>query len=348
LPNRVRAPNRVTIRDVAGHAGVSIGTASKALNGKGKLRAETRNRVILAAEQLMFTPNPLARGLLGGRTSTVGLITNDQFGRLCAPVTFGAEDVLGARRVSAFICDSRDDRERERQYVELLLDRRVDGVIIIGHRIEPRPGMGADLGMPLIYAMAQSLDVNEPAVIPDDFGGGRAAAVHLISSGRRRLAHITGPQLFLAARKRASGFCQEAAVSGVRIPADNVLYGEWSEQWGREAARIMLQSTPDLDGFFCGNDQIARGVSETLRQLGRTIPDDVALVGFDNWEPVVLGADPPLTSVDMCLEDIGRKAAELLLAAVSGERVYGVYMLPCRLVMRDSSVPGRQSGSASA
>jgi LacI family transcriptional regulator len=101
-----------------------------------------------------------------------------------------------------------------------------------------------------------------------------------------------------------------------------VLYGEWSEQWGREAARIMLQSTPDVDGFFCGNDQIARGVSEALRQLGRTIPDDVAPVGFDNWEPVVLGADPPLTSVDMCLEDIGRKAAELLLAAISGEPAF--------------------------
>jgi LacI family transcriptional regulator len=293
----------------------------------------------------MFAPNPLARGLLGGRTFAVGLITNDQFGRLCAPVTLGADDVLGASQISAFICDSRDDRARERQYVELLLSRRVDGVIVIGHRIEPRPGIGAGLGIPVIYAMAQSLDVNEPAVIPDDLGGGRAAAVHLISGGRRRLAHITGPERFLAARKRASGFCQQAAASGAGIPPGNVLYGEWSEQWGREAARIMMQSAPDLDGFFCGNDQIARGVSETLRQLGRSIPEDVALVGFDNWEPVVLGADPPLTSIDMCLEDIGRKAAELLLAALSGERVRGRYMLPCQLVMRDSSAPGRQSGS---
>lgn len=339
MSNRVPARERVTIRDVAERAGVSIGTASKALNGKGKLRAETRNRVIVAAEQLMFAPNPLARGLLGGRTYTVGLITTEKFGRLCGPVMFGAEDALGASHLSAFTCDSKDDRARERQYAESLLSRGVDGVIVVGHRIDPRPSISAELGIPVIYAMTQSLDSDEPAVIPDDFGGGRAAAAHLISSGRRRLAHITGPENFLAVRERAEGFAQEAAASGVPIPPGNVAHGGWSEQWGRQAARSMLESAPDIDGFFCGNDQIARGVSETLRQLGRAVPEDAAVVGFDNWEPIVLGADPPLTSVDMCLENIGRKAAELLLATISGERVSGRYTLPCELVIRNSSVP---------
>jgi LacI family transcriptional regulator len=331
---------RVTIRDVAARSGVSVSTASKALNGKGRLKADTRRRVIMAAEQLMFAPNQLARGLVGGRTYTIGMITSDKFGRLCGPVMLGAEDALGASRISAFMCDSGDDSEQERQHVELLLSRAVDGLIMIGHRIEPRPSVSAGPGIPVVYAVAQSLDSSEPAVIPDDVGGGRAAAAHLISAGRRRLAHITGPDDFLAARRRAAGFAQEAAAAGVDIRPGNVVFGEWSEKWGREAARVILRGTPDLDGFFCGNDQIARGASEALRETGRRIPGDAAVVGFDNWDPVVLGADPPLTSVDMALEEIGRQAAELLLRAVGGEHAGGVHTVPGRLVQRDSSVPG--------
>jgi LacI family transcriptional regulator len=201
----------------------------------------------------------------------------------------------------------------------------------------PRPPR---LDPAVVDPVAQSLDSSEPAVIPDDVGGGRAAAAHLISAGRRRLAHITGPDDFLAARRRAAGFAEEAARAGVDIRPGNVVFGEWSEKWGREAARGILRGTPDLDGFFCGNDQIARGASEALRETGRRIPGDAAVVGFDNWDPVVLGADPPLTSVDMALEDIGRQAALLLLRAVGGEHAGGVHTVPGRLVQRDSSVPG--------
>jgi LacI family transcriptional regulator len=272
MPDQAGSSKRVTIRDVAERAGVSIGTASKALNGKGKLRADTRHRVVTVAEQLKFAPNQLARGLIEGRSCTIGMITNDRFGRLCGPVMIGAEDALGASRISAIACDSAGDPVKERQHLELLLSRAVDGMIIIGHRIEQRPSMSAGLGIPVIYAMTQSLDNNEPAVIPDDFGGGKAAAAHLIASGRRRLAHITGPDHFLAARKRADGFGQEASAAGLHIPPSNVLYGEWSEQWGRDAAGAIAANTPDLDGLFCGNDPIARGASEMLRQLGRAIP----------------------------------------------------------------------------
>jgi LacI family transcriptional regulator len=119
-----------------------------------------------------------------------------------------------------------------------------------------------------------------------------------------------------------------------------VLYGEWSEAWGREAARLVMRTTPGVDAIFCGSDQIARGVSDTLRLIGCRVPEDIALVGFDNWSPMVLGADPPLTSVDMCLEDIGRVAAEHLLLAIKGEPTHGPHTVPCRLVERGSTSPG--------
>jgi LacI family transcriptional regulator len=327
----------VTIRDVAAAAGVSIGTASKALNGQGSLRAETRDRVAAAARELGFAPNVLARGLLAGRTYTVGLITSDSFGRFSIPVMLGAEGALGAGQMSVFMCDTRDDLDREKQYVDMLRRRWVDGLIVTGRRIEPRPSIGLDLGIPVVYAMTQSMDSDEAAILPDDTGGGRLAAEHLLGLGRRRFAHITGPERFLCARKRARGFSDAVTAAGAYFAAHDVLYGPWSESWGREAARVVLDSTPDIDAIFCGSDQIARGVTDTLRLAGKGVPADIAVVGFDNWGPMALGADPSLTSIDMCLEDVGRAAAEHLMLAINGEPAHGVHTVPCRLVPRGST-----------
>src|SRR6201992_2203697 len=151
-----------TIRDVASAAGVSIGTASKALNGQGRLRPETRSRVTEAAERLGFAPHVLAQGLPGGRTYTVGMITTDSFGRFSIPVMLGAEDALGAGQISVFMCDTRDDPERERRYVEMLTARRVGGASATGRRIEPRPAVGPRMGIPVVSAMTPAADSDEP------------------------------------------------------------------------------------------------------------------------------------------------------------------------------------------
>jgi LacI family transcriptional regulator len=336
---------------VAARAGVSIGTASKALNGQGKLRTETRDRVAAAARELGFAPNVLARGLLAGRTYTVGLITTDSFGRFSIPVMLGAENALGAGQISVFMCDSRDDPARERQYVDMLARRQVDGLIVTGRRIEPRPSIGTGLGIPVVYAMTQSLDTDEPAILPDDHGGGQLAARHFAAAGRRHLGHITGPERFLAARKRAAGYWEAARDAGLAFQPSDVLYGEWTEQWGRDAAQILLRNNPETDAIFCGSDQLGRGVSDTLRAMGRRIPQDVALIGFDNWQPMALGAQPPLASVDMCLEDVGRIAAEHLLSAIGGEPTHGAQAVPCRLVLRESAgaaAPAGDPGSPAA
>jgi LacI family transcriptional regulator len=319
---------------------VSVGTASKALNGQGKLRAETIERVMRAAQRLGFAPNTLAQALLAGRSFTVGLITSDSFGRFSIPVMLGAEDALGTGQVSVFMCDTRDDQERERRYVEMLWARRVDGLIVTGRRIEPRPPVRVPPGIPVVYAMTQPAEGGDPpppgggAVLPDDEGGGRAATAHLVAIGRRRIAHIAGPERFLAARLRASGFSAALAEAGVAACGE-IRFGEWTEHWGREAAGLLLADRPDA--IFCGSDQIARGVADTLRAVGRRVPDDVALVGFDNWLPMVKGALPPLTSVDPCLEEVGRVAATRLLAAIGGEYADDVHRVPARLEIREST-----------
>ena len=332
---------------------MSVGTASKALNGQGKLRAETIERVMLAAQRLGFAPNTLAQALLAGRSFTVGLITTDSFGRFSIPVMLGAEDALGIGQVSVFMCDTRDDPERERRYVEMLWARRVDGLIVTGRRIEPRPPVQTLPGIPVVYAMTQPAGGGAAAVLPDDEGGGRTAAAHLLAIGRRRIAHIAGPERFLAARLRARGFTDALAEAGA-APCGEIRFGEWTEHWGREAAGLLLADRPDA--IFCGSDQIARGVSDTLRAVGRRVPDDVALVGFDNWLPMAMGALPPLTSVDPCLEEVGRAAATRLLAAIGGEHADDVQRVPARLAVRESSggfasagaLPGARGGSGRA
>ena len=110
-----------------------------------------------------------------------------------------------------------------------------------------------------------------------------------------------------------------------------------SERWGRQAASLLLRTSPGVEAIFCGSDQIARGVTDSLRLAGKRVPEDIAVVGYDNWSPMVLGADPPLTSVDMCLEHVGRVAAEHLLLAINGDPTHGVHTVPCRLVPRDST-----------
>ena len=206
---------RVTIRDVAAEAGVSIGTASKALNGQGKLRAETRERVAEAAQRLGFAPNTLAQALLAGRSFTVGLITTDSFGRFSIPVMLGAEDALGTGQVSVFMCDTRDDPEREQRYVEMLAARRVDGLIVTGRRVEPRPPVAAGPGIPVVYAMTQPLGEDGPAVLPDDEGGGRAAAGHLLGAAAGGSGTSPGRSGSWRARKRAAGFGGRARGGGL-------------------------------------------------------------------------------------------------------------------------------------
>jgi len=330
-------PSRVTIADVASAAGVSVGTASKALNGRGQLRAETREKVLAAARALRFSPNSAAQSLQAGRSFTVGLLTTDSIGRFSIPVLLGAEEALGAGELSALLCDTRGDVVRERHYLQTLESRRIDGLIVVGRRNDPRPPLAEPLIVPVVYAMAPSSDEADMSVVPDNAGGAGLAIEHLIATGRQRIAHITGPQHHLAARVRAEVTEGIVAAAGLRLAGGRCYYGEWSEEWGRQAAHVILRSEPECDAIFCGNDQIARGLADSLREMGRRVPDDIALVGFDNWDVMAASCRPPLTTVDMNLMELGRVAATRLLDAIDNAGTPGLEHIPCHLVVREST-----------
>jgi LacI family transcriptional regulator len=188
----------------------------------------------------------------------------------------------------------------------------------------------SNLPVPVVYAFTEG---HEGAVtlVSDDLQGSTEAVEHLISLGRKRIVHVTGPQTFASVKERAKAY--RAVVGGEGV----VLYGAWSEHWGHEAVEQLWSQDETPDAIFCGNDQIARGVVDALRERGVKVPEDVSVVGFDNWEIVASQTRPPLTSVDMNLKAIGREAGRLVLELAEGKPVEpGVRKLPCRLVIRES------------
>jgi LacI family transcriptional regulator len=329
----------VTLTDVARRAGVSVATASKALNDRDQVAPSTRQRVRQAADELSFAPNVLAQGLISGRTRTVGLLIDELGERFAFSVLRGVENALGNEQMNVFLCDARGDAIRRRHYIRTLLARRVDAFVVLGDSNDLRPSLTRDIPVPVVYVYGESDDPRDLSILADDEGGARMAVEHLVGLGRRRIGHITGPEHYRAARDRVTGFNDALRSAGLPPAPIAPMFGEWSQGWGRRAARALLAADPTIDAVFCGNDQIATGVCEILLDLGRRIPDDVAVVGYDNWEVFATDCRPPLTTVDLNLEQLGTIAVEHLFTALDGERASGVIRRPGRLVIRESTGP---------
>ncbi|GIG25374.1 LacI family DNA-binding transcriptional regulator [Cellulomonas denverensis] len=324
------------LADVARLAGVSPATASKALNNREQVRAETRERVVSAAEALGFRPHNSARHLASGRSRTIGLITHDLEGRFSIPILMGAEDVAGTGDVSVLLCDARGDSIREQHHLHTLLSRRVDGLIVVGARTDPRPSLGA-LPVPVVYAYAPSEDPQDTSVVTDDLAGGRMAVEHLLALGRSRIGIVAGDIDFLAARQRVDGAMRALTEAGLEPVGGTALYGAWTEEWGRIAAASILGRHPEVDALVCGSDLIARGALETARERGRAVPQEIAVLGHDNWGLISDGARPRLSSIDLNLEELGRRAAALLFGAIDGDPRPRTTTIPSRLVPRGST-----------
>ncbi|MBM7859061.1 LacI family DNA-binding transcriptional regulator [Lentzea nigeriaca] len=318
-------------------AGVSIATASKAINNRDEVAAVTRARVLRAAAELSFRPNVLAQGLVAGRTRAIGLLTDELDGRFAIPILLGAENALSHEEMSVLLCDTRGDAIRRDHYLRTLLARQVDGFIIVGDSNDTHLSLSADIPVPAVYVHCRSTNPADLCLVSDDEGGTRLAVEHLIALHRKHIAHITGPQSYRTARDRATATRAVLHDHGLRLAGGQPLHGEWSQHWGRHAARLLVATTPEVDAIFCGNDQIASGAAQALVELGRRVPDDVAIVGYGNWEIFAADSKPPLTTVDLNLQQLGETAARHLLAALDGTTASGVLRQPCRLVIRESS-----------
>ena len=246
------ASNRRAARleDVAALAGVSTATASKALHNKPRISEETKQRVLDAAKQLNYSPNKLAQSLARGTTGTIGLVTSDLQGRFSTPILIGAENELRAQSTSVLLANARGDAALERQHVEKLLSLKVDGLLIVQCETNPRPTLGHDWGVPLVYVYGPSTDPKDCSVTCDNVDAGRMAINHLISCGRRHIAIIGGDETYTAATDRTKGALEALAELGIE-PAGPIRYGKWDEGWGRAATRLLLDQGVKFDAVVC-------------------------------------------------------------------------------------------------
>jgi LacI family transcriptional regulator len=329
----------ITLSDVAAAARVDLSTASRVLRGEGRVSGETRQRIFDAAERLDYQPNAQAQFLARGISKTVGVLTMNAPGVFAMPVLTGVTTTLGRLDIATLLYDARTDADLLRESVRKLHARRIDGLLVLGAGImrEPIHSITSGFDVPVAYAYATSDDPADAWFMPDGGMAGRLAAEHLIDIGRRRIAHITSKN-DIGASDRAAGFATALADAGLQMVPGTPLEGDWTRRWGAEATARLLETGVEFDAIFCGNDQIALGAYGVLRAAGVSIPDDVALVGVDNWEGLVGNGDPLLTTVDPNLLRLGQSAAQFLTAATEGDYTPGAHYEPASLVLGETTM----------
>jgi LacI family transcriptional regulator len=326
----------IRLSDIAAIAGVSLSTASKALSGGDRISEETRARVREIAERLDFQPNALARSFALGRSRTIGILTHRAANTFAGPVLIGAVLQLGELQQASLVFDEDQLVPREMtDSIRSLQARRIDGLLVVGDGHERvSPSVTHHFGVPVTYAFAASDHAEDVVYLPDNEGAGRLAARHLTERGRTRIAHITGARDSIAVRLRERGMITELKTAGLK-QAGETLHGSWFSDWGAEAMSRLLDSGTEIDAVFCGNDHIGLGVLGLCASRGLRVPEDIAVVGVDNWEGVVLDQGTRrLTTVDLELQRLGRHAAADVL---SGDRTPGEHLVTPTLLLGPSS-----------
>jgi DNA-binding LacI/PurR family transcriptional regulator len=338
-PVRRTAP---TLEEVARLADVSTATVSRVVNRSPKVRPDTRKAVEKAIKRLGYVPNRAARTLVTRRTETIALVVSESESRVFSDPFFPAI----VQGISTAIADSElqlllllAQGEREHAKVERYLRQgHVDGVILMSlHGEHPLPRALTDAGIPTVLSGRPRPGERLSYVDADNRGGARAATEHLLSSGRARVATVTGPLDMMVGVDRFDGYVDALRESGQPVRKGLVQHGDFSRESGARAMKALLRRNPGLDAVFVANDPMAIGALETLRALGRRVPDDVAVIGFDD----VLAAastTPPLTTVRQPLEEMTKAMADLLLRQIDGADGDGEFVVcPTNLIRRASA-----------
>jgi DNA-binding LacI/PurR family transcriptional regulator len=333
---------RPTIKTVAARAGVGRTTVSRVINGSELVSEKARTAVLAAIAELNYVPNSVARGLVTSRTNSVALVIPESESRLGSEPYFsavirGVSTTLAETRTQLQLVLVRDQAERD-QLTESVAERRVDGVLLVSvHEHDPLPGLLEDMGLPTVLAGRRSPDESLSHVHSDNAGGAATAVTHLLARGRRTIATISGPLDMDVARSRLQGWRETLEKAGHEAAERLVASADFTEEGGEAAMRSLLEQVPELDAVFVASDVMAAGALAELRRQGSRVPDDVAVVGFDD-SIIARHSNPPLTTVRQPVEEIGSMIARILLEEIGdpeGPRRHVI--LPTELVVRESS-----------
>ncbi|MET7702074.1 LacI family DNA-binding transcriptional regulator [Streptomyces sp. NPDC005485] len=336
---------RPTLEAVAARAGVSRATVSRVVNGGDGVREPLVERVRRAVEELGYVPNQAARSLVTRRHDAVAVVIAEPEPRVFADPFFalqlrGISKELTAHdsQLVLLLTEGRDDYARVGRY---LAGGHVDGALVFSlHLDDPLPGLIHGAGVPTVFGGRPGWGEGMRGAVyvdSDNRGGARDAVRHLVELGRTRIAHITGPLDQTSAVDRLDGFRDVMVDADPRL----VVQGDFTPTGGERAMRELLENCPDVDAVFAANDLTASGALRVLRDQGRRVPDDVAVIGFDDVLPVAEQTDPPLTTVRQDIEEMGKLMARLLLRGLDrGAAQAGLpssVVLPTTLVRRASA-----------
>jgi len=338
----VTAPtDRPTLDQVAERAGVGRGTVSRVINGSPQVSEHTRRAVEAAVAELGYVPNLAARALVTRRTDAVALVISESEERVFSEPFFAgvvrgiSAAVSAAGRQLVLALAAGEERPLERY----LTPQHVDGVLLVSlHGDDPLPELLRTRGLPVVLGGRPPSGYGGAYVDVDNVGGAQAGVAHLVACGRKRIATIGGPRDMGAGQDRLAGYRAALAAAGLEEDPGLLVEGDFSEVSGLQAMRSLLACHPDLDAVFAANDLMAIGALRALRESGRRVPEDVAVVGFDD-SPLSRVTDPPLSTVRQPVDEMGREMAEMLLRLITGADgdIQQSAVLPTELVVRASS-----------
>jgi LacI family transcriptional regulator len=329
-----------TMKRIAGQLGVSITTVSKVLNNHGDISEATRARVLAKVHELGYQPNAVARSLTLRSTKTLGIVIPDLMHSFFVEIIAGIEKVASPRGYGLLLCSSNEDARKERSELEMLRQRQVDAVVLASANAEGNTDVlerFTSLGVGIVMIDRDDHpDVRCDRVVTDDLEVGRLATAHLMSLGRRAIAHIAGPPI-VHAKRRADGYAAALRSAGVKGRPEWVVRGGFKDADGYRAMKKLLAARPAVDAVFAANDPAAIGAMKAIWEAGLRVPEDIAVVGAGD---ITFGdlLRVPLTTVGWSREEQGRKAAELILDRIGPHpdaKVQRV-VIPPQLVVRQS------------
>ncbi len=336
-----------TLEEVAHLAGVSRATVSRVVNGSPRVSPDIRVDVQAAIEQLAYVPNRAARSLVTRRSDSIAVVITEPSGRLFSDPFFprllrGISSELAARerQLVLLMPDSPADESRTAEY---LTAGHVDGALLVSlHADDPLPGRLAAAGIPVVLVGRPPKGTKASYVDVDNRQGAQSAVAHLLAGGRRVVATIAGPKDMAAGTDRVAGYRDALTEAGITLDPSLEAPSDFTQQGGAAAMARLLAARPDIDAVFAASDLMAAGALSTLASAGRRVPQDVAVVGFDD-SPVATSTTPQLTSVRQPIEAMGHEVARLLVDAVeAADPVPRRVILATDLVRRASSA-GRPS-----
>ena len=327
-----------TIRDVARQAGVSTTTVSHVINGTRKVDPATAARVQTAVDELGYRPNALARSMRRGTTHTVGIVIPDIANPFFGDLARSLEDAMFAAGYSAIICNSDGDTRKEAQYIDVLLSKKVDGLLLIAAS-QPTEAMRhfAEAGPPTVIVDRELDEVEASQVIVENHRGGYLAGQHLLRLGHRDIGVIAGPGGLGTSARRLAGFRAALDEAGVNLESRRISQGDFRAASGRAAMDAWISNGSRPTAVFAENDLMAIGALSAAHAAGIHVPGSLSVVGFDG---IHFGADvmPPLTTVAQSANDVARTAVELLFERLRDPAAAPRHVeLPVSLIVRGSS-----------